>query len=60
MKPLQNSPKKTKKQESKLFQDVDILMKLIPYFDIPLTQSKKIKPEANTLRKLLSLAKAEA
>ncbi len=47
-------------QKTKSYQDVEILMKLIPYFDIPLALSKRIKPEANSLRKLLSLAKSEA
>lgn len=61
LKPLPSSQKKSKLLHgAKPFQDVDILMKLIPYFDIPLASSKKTKPEANTLRKLLSLAKAEA
>lgn len=39
---------------------MDILIKLIPYFEIPLSKSSKIVPEASKLRKLLNLAKSEA
>ena len=39
---------------------MDILIKLIPFFDIPLSKSSKIVPEATTLRKMINLAKSEA
>ena len=42
------------------YQEVDILIKLIPYFDIPLSKSSKIVPEATNLRKMINLAKSEA
>ncbi len=38
---------------------MDILIKLIPYFDIPLSKSSKIVPEATFLRKMINLAKSE-
>lgn len=40
--------------------EVEILIKLLPYFDVPLAESKKIRKESNELRKLLGLAKSEA
>ena len=35
------------------------MIKLIPYFDVPLSVSKKIKKEGNELRKILAIAKSE-
>lgn len=36
------------------------MIKLIPYFDIPMSKSSKVTPEATELRKLLNIAKSEA
>eukprot|EP00347_Sterkiella_histriomuscorum_P017190 403350327 len=47
-------------QNKQSFQDVEILIKLIPYFDINISESKRVKPEANQLRKLLAIGKSEA
>ena len=40
--------------------EVDILLKLLPYFDVPLNEKAKEMEEAKSLRKLLGLAKTEA
>jgi hypothetical protein len=45
---------------TKEYQEVDILIKLIPYFDIPMSKSSKVTSEATELRKLLNIAKSEA
>jgi hypothetical protein len=45
---------------TKDYQEVNILIKLIPFFDIPMAKSSKIIPEATELRKLLNIAKSEA
>lgn len=45
---------------SKDYHEVEILIKLLPYFDVPLAQSGKVQKEANELRKLLGIAKSEA
>jgi hypothetical protein len=39
---------------------VNILIKLIPFFDIPMSKSSKIVAEAKDFRKLLNIAKSEA
>jgi hypothetical protein len=44
----------------KNYQEIDILIKLIPFFDIPMAKSSKVVPEASQLRKLLNIAKSEA
>jgi hypothetical protein len=36
------------------------LIKLIPFFDIPMSKSSKIIPEASLLRKFMNIAKSEA
>ena len=40
--------------------EVDILLKLLPYFDVPLNEKTKDSPEAKQLRRLLGIAKTEA
>ena len=45
---------------TKEYQEVNILIKLIPFFDIPMSKSSKIVPEATVLRKLMNIAKSEA
>lgn len=42
------------------YQEVDILIKLIPFFDVTMSKSSKIMPEATKLRKMLNIAKSEA
>jgi len=44
----------------KEYQEVDILVKLIPFFDISMSKSSKVLPEATLLRKMMNLAKSEA
>lgn len=40
--------------------EIDILLKLLPFFDIPLNEKGKESPEAKNLRRLIGLAKTEA
>ncbi len=42
------------------YQEVEILIKLIPFFDIPMTKSSKVIPKATELRKMVNIAKSEA
>ena len=40
--------------------EVDILIKLLPYLEVPLHISSKVNKDSNILRKLLNIAKCEA
>lgn len=43
-----------------LAQEVEVLIKLIPYFDVPLNSSGKVMPESKQVRRQLGIAKSEA
>ena len=40
--------------------EIDILLKLLPYFEVPMNMKQADGPEARQLRKLLGIAKSEA
>jgi hypothetical protein len=42
------------------FQEIDILLKLLPYFDVSLIEKSKVNPDAKELRRLLGITISEA
>jgi hypothetical protein len=45
---------------AKSFSEVNILLKLLPFFDVVLTDPGKSNPEAKDLRRLMGISKSEA
>jgi len=42
------------------FQEIDILLKLLPYFDVSLVEKSKASPDSKELRRLLGITISEA